>query len=105
MQWPVVRMRIKDVIEQGEQGYGAAKRRRNLLQKARHQLALEKGVQNALVREKTWLVNRKAELVGTLAELPQMEDVNSKLQEFEYSEEKQEPVSYTHLTLPTKRIV
>ena len=47
--WAVVRMRLKDVVDLGSAGYGAEKRRRELLAKARHMLQCEKGVQNSLV--------------------------------------------------------
>jgi len=51
--WAVVRMRIKDIVDLGDAGYGAAKRRKELLIRARHVLKCEKSLQNSLVAEVT----------------------------------------------------
>jgi len=44
-------MRVKDVVNLGSAGYGAEKRRREMLGKARHVLKCEKSLQNSLVTE------------------------------------------------------
>lgn len=70
--WPVVRHRVKHIVDLGEAGYGAAKRRRDLYALASNQVTVEKGLQNALVREKTWLVDKRASLKQTLKDWPVM---------------------------------
>jgi len=49
--WRVLKMRVKDVVNLGSAGYGAEKRRREMLGKARHVLKCEKSLQNSLVTE------------------------------------------------------
>jgi len=43
--WRVLKMRVKDVVNLGSAGYGAEKRRREMLGKARHVLKCEKSLQ------------------------------------------------------------
>ena len=60
--WAVVRMRIKDIIDLGDAGYGAAKRRQEMLMKARHVLKCEKALQNSLVWESRKAARRLKEV-------------------------------------------
>jgi len=68
--WKVVQMRVKDVVDLGEAGYGKEKRRRELLDKARHVLQCEKSLQNSLVFETKKAVSRLKEVDAELALRP-----------------------------------
>lgn len=68
--WAVVRMRVKDVVDLGTAGYGAEKRRREMLTRARHVLQCEKSLQNALVAESKKVGNRLKVVDKELAARP-----------------------------------
>jgi len=70
--WAVTRARRKHIVQLGEAGYGAGKRRREFYAKCQHRVTVEKGLQNALVREKTWLVNKRKSLKQELKDWPVM---------------------------------